>query len=471
VSETGLAERYDAVVIGAGPGGYVCAIRLAQLGRKTLVVERERAGGVCLNWGCIPVKALLHAASVVRHAAEMRAAGILFEPPQVDLLTLYSWKGRVVDRLVRGVEFLLRSNGVQAVKGSAALDGPGRVSIKLDDGTTATVRAGAVVIATGSKPTVLPGLEPDGQRIIDSNGALNLFEKPQRLAVVGAGVIGLEFATIFSRLGTKVTVLELMPQVLPGTETEIAGQVQRLMQREGIEFHLGVKVLGAEPNETIRLKYQDSDGEQAVEADKVLVAVGRVPLSDGLNLKSAGAGIDGRGYIKTNAKLQAAGRTTYAIGDVRGGPLLAHKAMAEGISAAETIAGVKAPKRFTAIPSVVYTDPEVATVGLTEAEAQAQGRAVKVSRVPLTAVGRSLTLGRSEGLAKLVVDAGTDKVLGMQMVGPQADVLIAEAAVAVELGLKAADIGRVVHPHPTMSELLFEAAEAIHGKAVHVVNR
>lgn len=466
-----LAERYDAVVIGAGPGGYVCAIRLAQLGRKTLLVERERAGGVCLNWGCIPVKALLHAASVVRSAAEMRAAGIVFGPPQVDLLTLYSWKGRVVDRLVRGVEFLLRNNGVETVKGSAALAGPGRVSIKLDDGSATTVQAGAVVIATGSKPTVLAGLEPDGQRIIDSNGALNLFEKPERLAIVGAGVIGLEFATMFSRLGTKVTVLELLPQVLPGTEPDIASQVQRLMQREGVEFRLGVKVLGAEPNAVIKLKYADATGEQAVEADKVLVAVGRVPLSAGLDLESAGVQTDARGFVKTNAKLQAAGRTVYAIGDVRGGPLLAHKAMAEGIAAADAIAGVKASKRFTAIPSVVYTDPEVATVGLTEAEAHVQGRAVKVSRVPLTAVGRSLTLGRSEGIARLVVDAATDKVLGMQVVGPQADVLIAEAALAVELGLRAADIGRVVHPHPTMSELVFEAAEAIHGRAVHVVNR
>ncbi len=466
-----LTGRYDAVVIGAGPGGYVCAIRLAQLGKRTLLVERERAGGVCLNWGCIPVKALLHAAAVVRHAAEMRAAGIVFAPPQIDLLTLYSWKGRVVDRLVRGVEFLLRNNRVETVKGNAALAGPGRVSIGLDDGSKTVVETGVVVIATGSRPSVLPGLEPDGQRVIDSNGALNLFEKPARLAIVGGGVIGLEFATVFSRLGTKVTVLELMPQVLPGTEPDIAVQVQRLMQREGIEFKLGVKVLGAEPNDIIRLRYADASSEQVVEADKVLVAVGRVPLSAGLDLESAGVATDARGFVKTNAKLQAAGRSVYAIGDVRGGALLAHQAMAEGIAAADTIAGVRAPRRFTAIPAVVYTDPEVATVGLSEAEAAAQGRPVKVSRVPLTAVGRSLTLGRSEGLAKLVVDAATDRVLGMQMVGPQADVLIAEAAVAVELGLKAADIGRVVHPHPTMSELLFEAAEAIHGRAVHVVNR
>lgn len=464
-------DRYDVTVIGAGPGGYVCAIRLAQLGRRVLLVERERPGGVCLNWGCIPVKALLHAASTVRHAVEMRAAGIVYQPPTIDLLTLYSWKGRIVDRLVRGIEFLLRNNGVEYVKGSAFLSGHQQVGIRLDDGGTRTVESGVVVIATGSKPVVIPGLEPDGQRIIDSNGALNLFELPARLAIVGAGVVGLEFATIFSRLGVSVTVLDLMPQVLPGTDSEIAAQIQKLMQREGIEFRLGVRLLGTEADGVIRLRYTGPAGEQVLEADKVLVAAGRVPLSAELGLGTTGVKTDARGYIVTNSRLQAYGRSVYAIGDVRGGQLLAHKAMAEGIAVAEIIAGRRSMRRFRAVPAVVYTDPEIATVGITEAEARAQNLNVRVGRIPLTAVGRSLTLSRSEGLMKLIVDSATDRLLGMQVIGPQSDMLVAEATLAIELGLKAADIGRVMHPHPTMSELLFEAAEAIHGRAVHVVNR
>jgi dihydrolipoamide dehydrogenase len=464
-----VGRQVDFLVIGGGPAGYVAAIRLAQLGRKVVVVERERVGGICLNWGCIPVKSLLHAASTVRGAAEARRMGIVFGPPQVDFQALYGWKGRVVDRLVRGVEFLLRSNGVETVKGTARFIDRQRVAVVQPDGTEVEFGADNIIIATGSIPSVLPGFEPDGQRVIDSTGALNLTLLPARVVVIGAGAIGLEFATVFRRLGASVTVLELMPQLLPGVDHEVSASLRKAMESEGIEFHLGVKVTGLDRESGIAVGYLTGDTESAVEADAVLVAVGRKPLTAGLELDRAGVKLDERGFIAVDKKYRTRAGHIYAIGDVKPGLLLAHRAMADGISLAESLGGRQ--WRFKAVPSCVYTDPEVASVGLSEAEAASQGIKVTVSRVPLSALGRALTLGRSDGLCKMVVDAQTDKVLGVQIAAPQADVLIAEATVAVELGLTATEIGRVVHAHPTMSELLFEAAEAIHSKAIHVVNR
>jgi len=464
-----VGRQVDFLVIGGGPAGYVAAIRLAQLGRKVVVVERERVGGICLNWGCIPVKSLLHAASTVRGAAEARRMGIVFGPPQVDFQALYGWKGRVVDRLVRGVEFLLRSNGVETVKGTARFIDRQRVAVVQPDGTEVEFGADNIIIATGSTPSVLPGFEPDGQRVIDSTGALNLTLLPARVVVIGAGAIGLEFATVFRRLGASVTVLELMPQLLPGVDHEVSASLRKAMESEGIEFHLGVKVTGLDRESRIAVGYLTGDTESAVEADAVLVAVGRKPLTAGLELDRAGVKLDERGFIAVDKKYRTRAGHIYAIGDVKPGLLLAHRAMADGISLAESLGGRQ--WRFKAVPSCVYTDPEVASVGLSEAEAASQGIKVTVSRVPLSALGRALTLGRSDGLCKMVVDAQTDKVLGVQIAAPQADVLIAEATVAVELGLTATEIGRVVHAHPTMSELLFEAAEAIHSKAIHVVNR
>jgi len=518
----------DVIVIGAGPAGYVCAIRLAQLGKKVLVVERERVGGVCLNWGCIPVKALLHAAQTVRDAAEGKRMGLLFQNPEIDLVALYGWKARIVDRLVRGIEYLFKANGVEVMTGSARFVGPEQLAVTGEQ--EEMLAAQQFVIATGSKPVVLPGMEPDGHAVIDSNHALKLVELPRRLAIIGAGVIGLEFATLFSRLGAKVTVLELEKQILPGTDPELAALLQRLMQREGISFELGVKVSeivrapavavryrpGADvttktPSADLGVNHRDTESQtnpkseiqnpkssvltpdpgpyhqdtktpstdpgaqtpdpdfRSIEVDKVLVAVGRRPMSDELGLEWAGVKAE-RGFIRVDSGYRTSNERVFAIGDVTSGPLLAHRAMAEGIALAENIAGSGRKWKFKAMPSCVYTDPELATVGLSEPEAKAQGRAVKVARVPLSAVGRSLTLGRGEGLCKLICDAESDKVLGCAVVGPQADSLIAEAAVAVELGLTAEDLGRAVHPHPTMSELLFEAAEAIHGRAIHVAN-
>jgi dihydrolipoamide dehydrogenase len=464
------ARGADFLVIGGGPAGYVAAIRLAQLGRKAVLVERDRIGGICLNWGCIPVKAVLHAAAAVRGGAEARRMGIVFGQPEIDFQALYGWKGRVVDRLVRGVEFLLRSNGVETVKGTARFVDARKVAVAQPDGTEAEFAAENVIVATGSASAVIPGFEPDGRQVVDSTGALNLTRLPGRITIIGAGAIGLEFATAFRRLGASVTVLELMPQLLPGFDTDVSAVLRKTFQSEGIEYRLGVKVTGLDREPVLAVRYLSGEAEARVETDLVLVAVGRKPLTAGLDLDKAGVRLDERGFIAVDQKYRTNAAGIFAIGDVKQGPMLAHRAMADGIALAESLAGGR-QWRFKAVPSCVYTDPEVASVGLSEAEAVALGTKVKVSRVPISALGRPLTLGRSDGLGKMVVDGETDKILGVQIAAPEADVLIAEAAVAIELGLTAADIGRVVHAHPTMSELLFEAAEAIHSKAIHIVNR
>lgn len=465
-----MAGHSDVVIVGGGPGGYVCAIRLAQLGKKVTVVERERVGGVCLNWGCIPAKSLLHAAQTVRNAAEARRMGIGYGAPTIDVQALMGWKSRVVDRLVRGVEFLFRSNGVDLVKGSGRFTDSRTLVVEQPGMPEQTLTADEFVVATGSRPTVIPGLEPDDKMVVDSNGMFRVTQVPAKLVIVGAGVIGLEFATVFGRLGSRVTILEMMPQVLPGTDPEITAFVEKALRSEGMEFKLGARVLGLERENGLRVRYGTSEGEASAEADLVLVAVGRKPLTEGLGLDAAGVEVDDRGLVVTDERYRTNVRHIHAIGDVKAGPQLAHRAMAEGIALSELLCGGRQWK-FKAVPACVYTDPEVATVGLSEAEAVAAGHEVLVSRVPLTAVGRSLTLGRSEGVCKMVVDAASDKVLGVALVAPEADALIAEAAIAVELGLTARQIGRVVHAHPTMSEVLFEAAEAIHGRAVHIVNR
>jgi dihydrolipoamide dehydrogenase len=416
------------------------------------------------------VKALLHAAGVVRGAAEARRMGISFGAPQVDLQALMSWKGRVVDRLVRGVEYLLRTNGVELVKGTGRFIDRQTVAVAGPAGAEQAMTADAFVIATGSTPAVLPGLEPDGRGVVDSNGMFRITSAPARLVIVGAGVIGLEFATMLSRLGSKVTVLELTAQVLPGVDSEVAAVVEKSLRAEGVEIVTGANVRGVERTAGAVVSYAGPGGEAGVEADLVLVATGRKPLTDGLELASAGVKTMPGGEVEVDERYRTNVRHIHAIGDVKSGPQLAHRAMAEGIALAELLCGGR-QWRFTAVPACVYTDPEVALVGLGEAEARAGNRDVLVSRVPVSAVGRSLTLGRGEGLCKLVVDAESDRVLGAAIVAPEADVLIAEATMAVELGLTARQLGRVVHAHPTMSELLFEAAEATHGRAIHIVNR
>jgi dihydrolipoamide dehydrogenase len=466
--------NFDVAIIGAGPAGYVAAIRLAQLGRRVVIIEAARVGGVCLNRGCIPVKALLHSASIIRNAAEARVMGISFPPPAIDIVSLGSWKARIVERLARGIEFLFKSNGVELIRGRAQILSPTRIKVAGAEETEIAARI--VVVATGSEPAVLPGLVVDHRQVIDSNSALNLVELPRTLVVIGAGAVGLEFATIFNRLGVKVTVLEVCDQILPGIDSEIAGLLQRQMEQEGIEFKLGVKGVSCQPavnTPEAKVCWEERNEQLTMGADKVLVAVGRKPMSENLGLQELGIKLNAQGFILTDGWFETNVRGIYAIGDVRGGMLLAHKAMHEGLMLAENLGKEKRAGglQVPAIPMVVYTDPEFAAVGLSADQAEKQGIKVRVSRVPLTALGRPLTLGRAQGLCKVVAEEKSYRILGVSILAPQADVLIAEAAVAVELGLTAEQLGRVVHPHPTMSELLFEASQAVLGSAIHILNR
>lgn len=460
----------DCVLIGAGPAGYVAGIRLAQYGMKVVVVEQENVGGVCLNRGCIPVKALLHAAGIIRNSLEARGMGIVFAKPEVDILSLRSWQRRIVERLRRGIEFLFKTNGVELLRGKARLLNPKTVAIKTDNGDI-KITTPKVIVATGSKPALLSGLEPDHERIIDSNSALNLIELPQELVIIGAGAIGLEFATIFQRLGSKVRVLEMCDSVLPGIDRDITNLLQRQMEREGVEFQLGVKGVACQKAPAADGVRVCVEGKSPRQADKILVAVGRRANTSELGLEEVGVELNEAGFIKTDPSFQTSVKGVYAIGDVQGGPLLAHKAMYQGLLLAEIITGRRSHRHPRAIPFVVYTDPEVATVGLTETEAKSQGLKVIVSKVPASAVGRSLTLHRPEGLCKIVAEEKTKRILGVGIVAPQADALIAEATLTVELGLTAEELGKVIHPHPTMSELFGEASEAVLGRAIHIVNQ
>ncbi|MGQ9707321.1 MAG: dihydrolipoyl dehydrogenase [bacterium] len=464
--------RCDVAVIGAGPAGYVASIRLAQLRKRVVVIEEARVGGVCLNRGCIPVKALLHAASIVRNAAVAKVLGITFNTPKIDFVSLGSWKGRIVERLSRGIEFLLKENGVKLVRGRAQILSPNRIRVTGEE--EIIIAAHDVVIAIGSEPANLPGLMVDHQKIIDSNSALNLTGAPETITIIGAGAVGLEFATIFARLGSKVTVLEVCEQILPGIDREIALLLQKQLEREGIEFRLGVRGIACpkDAGESRAVVCYNDNGEHTMQAERVLVAVGRKPKTAGLGIDEIGIEQTDQGFIKTDAHFQTSVKGVYAIGDVRGGALLAHKAMHEGLQLAAVIANL-GPTRGVAraIPMVVYTDPEFAAVGLSAEQAEKQGFKIRVVRVPATAIGRSLTLGRTQGLCKVVAEEKSFRILGVQILSPQADVLIAEAAVAVELGLTAEQLGRVVHPHPTMSELLFEASHAVLGSAIHILNQ
>ncbi|MEO0073986.1 MAG: NAD(P)/FAD-dependent oxidoreductase, partial [candidate division WOR-3 bacterium] len=365
----------------------------------------------------------------------------------------------------KGLEFLFRANGVEVIHGTARLVGDGKLLVQTSEQVDEFL-ASEIVVATGSRPAELSCLVVDGRRVLNSDDALDIVTFPESLAIVGAGAVGLEFATFFSRLGTRVVVVEMCEQVLPGIDREIAILLRRLMERDGVDFRLGAKVLGCEDG---RLLYRNSDGSDgAVSVDRVLVATGRTPATEGLGLEAVGATVDGQGFVVTDRNYRSG--QVVAIGDVRGGRLLAHKAMREGLIAAELIAG-RRPRRAHAIPLCVYTDPEVASVGMSEEEARREGYDVIVVQVPASAVGRSLTLARSEGICRMTADARTGRILGVTMLCAQADVLIAEACLAVELRLKVDELGRAVHPHPTMSELLFEAAEAITGRAVHIINR
>jgi dihydrolipoamide dehydrogenase len=452
------------VVLGAGPGGYTAAFRAADLGLQVTLVERwESLGGVCLNVGCIPSKALLHAAKVIDEAHAMAAHGVSFGAPQVDLDKLRGWKTSVVRRLTGGLSGLARQRKVEVVRGTGRLAGPNVLEVTAADGGNMLLGFEQLIVAAGSEPVKLPFMPVD-PRVIDSTGALELQGVPKRLLVIGGGIIGLEMACVYDALGAKVSVIELSPQLMPGADPDLVRPLEKRLKARYEQILLGAKVTKGEAlPEGIRISYE-AGGEQKQDVfDRVLVAVGRVPNGRLVNAQAAGLAVNERGFIPVDRQMRTNVPHIYAIGDIVGNPMLAHKATHEGKVAAENAAGHKASFDARVIPSVAYTDPEVAWVGVTETQAKAEGLSIEKAVFPWAASGRSLSLGRDEGFTKLITDKATNRIVGGGIVGPNAGELIAEVGLAIELGADAADVGLTIHPHPTLSESVGMTAEALEG--------
>jgi dihydrolipoamide dehydrogenase len=465
-----MPDSYDVAVIGAGPGGYVAAIRAAQLGLKTACIEsRASLGGTCLNIGCIPSKALLQSSEKFAEARQTLAEhGVRVGEVGLDLAAMMGRKDKVVTTLTRGVEFLLRKNKIDWLKGKGRITAPGRITMTGTDGAAAETNATSIIIATGSESTPLPGVDIDEQRIVSSTGALSLDRVPQRLTVVGGGYIGLELGSVWARLGAKVTVVELLDRIVPNMDRELGQALQRVLARSGIEFKLGTKIAGfSEAGDALSLQLEGSES-QTLAADAVLVSVGRRPYTEGLGLESVGVARDEQGRVIVDDGFATNIPGIYAIGDVIRGPMLAHKAEEEGIALAERLAGQKSRVDYDAIPAVVYTWPEVASVGKNEEELEAAGIAYRTGKFPFAANPRARTNGYTEGFVKILAENGTDRVLGVHIIGPDAGTLIAEATLAKEFGASAEDIARTCHAHPTLSETLKEAALAVDGRAIHI---
>jgi dihydrolipoamide dehydrogenase len=467
-----MPERFDLAVIGAGPGGYVAAIRAAQLGLKVVCVDRRRTpGGTCLQVGCIPSKALLDSSELYALAqSRFSQHGIRVGDLALDLPALLARKDQVVKGLTEGVAFLLKKNKITFVQGSARLGKPGQVEVASPDGKASTLDAGAILLATGSEAATLPSLPQDGKAIVSSTEALSFDQVPKHLIVVGGGYIGLELGSVWARLGAKVTVVEFLPRILPASDREVAGLLHKALQKQGLTFHLEVRVTSAVVKDgKVTVTGQGRGEEVRFEGDKVLVAVGRRPHTEGLGLAEAGVAVDersGRVIVDEHYQTKVAG--VYAIGDLISGPMLAHKAEEEGMAVAEQLAGQKPQVNYDAIPSVVYTWPELASVGPTEEQLREAGREYRVGRFPFAANGRARCLGETEGLVKILADTRTDRLLGVHILGPRASDLIAEAVSVLEFGGSAEDIARTCHAHPTLSEAVREAALAVEQRAIHV---
>lgn len=468
--------RYDAVVIGAGPGGYPAAIRLGQLKVKTAIIEREYMGGVCLNVGCIPSKAVIHAAKTFDKIGHADAMGITVNKPTIDMVKLQTWKSGVVNKLTSGVRTLLKGNGVDIVDGNARLGKSGpdghRVIVQTAKGEQ-TLIAKNVILATGSRPFEIPGFKTDQKRILDSTGALALDKVPPRMVVIGGGYIGLELGMVYAKLGTKVTVVEALPGLLGTMDKDCVGVVARKLKKMGVEVMTEAKATSWEDKgDRAVLTVELKDGKPAtIDTDVILVSVGRRPNSENLGLDVAGVTLDKRGFVVADDQLRTNVAGIYALGDLIGGMMLAHKATKEGEVVAEIIAGHKAAMDVRTIPAVVFTDPEIASAGLTEEEAKEKGHAIKVGKFPFAALGRALSVNDTEGFAKVICDAKSEEILGVHIVGNGAGDLISEAALAIEMGAVVQDLNLTVHPHPTLSEAVREAAAAAIGEAVHIINR
>jgi dihydrolipoamide dehydrogenase len=466
---------YDVVIIGTGPGGYVCAIKAAQLGLKTAVIEkRDTFGGTCLNIGCIPSKALLHASEVFHEAGHTHAKlGVEVGTPKLNLKAMLAHKDATVESNVSGVAFLFKKNKIDTFKGTGKVVAAGKVSVTGDDGKVQEIETKNIVIATGSDVAGIPGVDVkfDEKIIVSSTGALDFDKVPENLVVVGGGVIGLELGSVWARLGAKVTVVEYLDKILGPMDGEVSRQFQRMLEKQGIAFKLGAKVTGVEKSgKGAKVTFEPVKGGEAqtIAADAVLVSTGRRPYTDGLGLKEAGVAVDDRGRVAINDHWQTNVAGIYAIGDVVQGPMLAHKAEDEGIAVAEILAGQAGHVNFDAIPSVVYTQPEVASVGKTEEELKAAGIEYKAGKFPFTANGRARAMLQTDGFVKILADKASDRVLGVHIVGFGAGEMIHEATVLMEFGGSSEDLARTTHAHPTMSEAVREAALATFAKPIHM---
>ena len=464
MSDSTLDTHADLVVIGAGPGGYAAAFRAADLGRKVTLIDRwDKLGGVCLNVGCIPSKALLHAAKVIKDAHSFAGDGLLFGAPQIDLDRLRKWKDSVVSRLTGGLADLARRREVTIVRGTARFSGPNSLAVDTPEGTR-TLSFAQAILAAGSEPVTLPFLSKDDPRIVDSTGALALADVPQRFLVIGGGVIGLEMATVYGALGSRVTIVEVADQIIPGADRDLVAPLHRLMAADGIEFKLKTRVTEVDASSHgLTAHFEDAEGVRPAEFDRILVAVGRRANGRLLAVESAGVSLAPDGSIPVDAQMRTNAPHIFAIGDVVGQPMLAHKATHEAKVAAEAASGHRVAFEARVIPAVAYTDPEVAWVGLTEAEAKRLGRTVEKAVFPWAASGRSLALGRDEGFTKLLFDPETRRLVGAGIVGSNAGDLIAEAVLAIEMGCDDTDLALTIHPHPTLSESIGAAAEVFHG--------
>ena len=463
--------NYDIVVLGAGPGGYSAAFRAADLGKKVALVERwPTLGGVCLNVGCIPSKALLHAAKVIDETKDMAAHGVTFGAPKIDLDALRGWKDGVVKKLTGGLTGLAKARKVTVLQGTGAFTSPNSIKVTAADGVSQTVTFTSAIIAAGSEPVTLPFIPHDDPRVIDSTGALLLADAPKRLLVLGGGIIGLEMATVYHALGSKVTVVEFMDQIMPGADRDMVTPLMKRIEKRYEKILLKTKVTAvAAKKDGLHVTFEGPDGVKTDVFDKLLCSVGRKPNGKSVGAQAAGVTVDERGFIPVDKRMRTNVPHIYAIGDVVGQPMLAHKAVHEAHVAAEVACGMKSVFDAKVIPSVAYTDPEVAWVGLTEIEAKAKGVKYGKGVFPWAASGRSLALGRDEGVTKILFDEATHRIIGCGIVGPSAGDLIAEAALAIEMGAEASDIGHTIHPHPTLSETIGMAAEMFEGTITDLI--
>jgi dihydrolipoamide dehydrogenase len=461
-----MDDRVTNLVMGAGFGGYVAAIRLRQLGQEVVLVEKGLLGGVCLNVGCIPSKTIVRAAKLLKQIQRAQDFGIEISQAKVDLQRLQAWKTNVVDKLRTGVAYLCKGNNVNLVYGEARFQGPHEVQVNTEH-ELRTFTADNIIIATGSRPIELPSFKFDGNFVITTTEALSLSEVPKNFVVIGGGVSGLELGSAYARFGSHVTIIEMLDQLLPGVDIELVRVVERSLRKLGVETRVKARAKWARDG---KVGAQLADGSEVeFPADKVMVTVGRRPNSDHIGLENTGVKTDASGFIQVNSQMQTNVPGIYAIGDVVGQPLLAHKASKQGIVAAQVICGQASAADFKAIPSAIWTDPEIATVGLTEAEARKKGYDPIVGKFPFTALGRAMAVGETDGFIKVVARRESEQILGVHMVGADVTDLISEAALAIEMGATLDDLALTVHPHPTLPEALMEASEAAKGKAIHIL--